>query len=122
MNYPDVDTWKRESEEDAYFYSDGKNLVINLDKVIPNSMKKLRRRRDDEVFKFMRTFIVERKLFYKRTDLIAQYLDYFTEFFDEDKELIIIYLNMKEVIDSTIKQLTIPEYMRMLFIQELRIC
>ena len=115
MNYPDVDTWKRESEEDAYFYSDGKNLVINLDKAIPNSMKKLRRRRDDEVFKFMRTFIVERKLFYKRTDLIAQYLDYFTEFFDEDKELIIIYLNMKEVIDSTIKQLTIPEYMRMLF-------
>ena len=115
MSYPDVDTWERTHSDDAYFTSDGKNLIMNLAKAIPNSMGRFSRDEDQEGLKFMRTFIIERKLFFRKTDLIAQYLDYFCEYFDEDKELIFTYMSIKEIIDSSIDHLTTSEFLKLLF-------
>ena len=37
---PKVDNWERKNQKDAYIYSDGKNIKINIKKAIPNSSKR----------------------------------------------------------------------------------
>ena len=110
---PKIDTWTRKNEEDAYATSDGKNLLLNIEKIIPNSIKRMPKEYLDGL-NFMKTFIIERKLFFKKTDLICQYIDYFIEFFDPEKELPLVYLSLKEVIDSNIKTLTMQEFLKLL--------
>ena len=39
MKYPNVDTWKRNEDEQAYVYMDGKNVRMNLCKFIPSSRR-----------------------------------------------------------------------------------
>ena len=109
-DYPNIDTWQRKPE-DAYAYSDGKNLILNIEKILPSVTRM--REEDRESILFMKTFVIERKLFFKKTELIAQYIDYFTEFFDPDKELPLAYLSIKEAIDSSQKSMTNIEYIKM---------
>ena len=113
--YPDIDTWEREPEE-AYAYTDGKNLILNIEKIIPISLERMSKE-DKESITYMKTFVLERKLFFKKTDLIAQYIDYFVEFFDEDKELPLAYLSIKEAIDSGDKSMTPMEFLKMMVIK-----
>ena len=110
---PKIDTWTRDNEKDAYAISDGKNLLLNIEKIIPNSIRKMPKE-FQEGLNFMKTFIIERKLFFKKTDLICQYIDYFIEFFDPDKELPFAYLSLKEMIDSNINNLTMQEFVKLL--------
>ena len=110
--YPNIDTWSREPEE-SYAYSDGKNLILNIEKILPMSLSRMSDKEKEGIL-HLKTFIIDRKLFYKKTDLIAQYVDYFTEFFDEDKELPLAYLSIKEAIDSSHKSMTPLEFLKTL--------
>ena len=48
----------------------------------------------------METFIIERKLFSNKIDMLCQYIDYFIEFYDEDKELPAAIMFIKKQIDN----------------------
>ena len=111
-NYPDVDTWKRSNEE-AYIYPDGKNVKINLKKAIPKSYRKFRKE-DKEAQDSLQTFILERKLFFTKIDELCSYIDYFIEFFDEDKELPKMYMDIKHRLDSNEEPLTIIEFIKLI--------
>ena len=108
--YPEIDNWERKNNEDAYVWSDGKNLIINMKKFLP-SIDRMRKE-DRQSLMFLQTFVIERKLFYKKTDLIAKYLDYYIEFFDPDKELPLTYLSIKEAIDSSNRSMTVSEFIK----------
>ena len=110
---PKVDNWERKNQKDAYIYSDGKNIKINIKKAIPNSSKRFSKE-DLEATESLETFIIERRLFLKRIDIIAKYDDYFIEYFDRYKELPTIYLFMKDKIDSTSQSLTMNEFTTLL--------
>ena len=116
MEYPNVDTWTRENEKDAYVYVDGKNVRMNLSRFIPNSHRRFNEK-DKEIVDSLETFIVERGLFLKKIDVLCRYMDYFIEFFDDDKELPIIMIYMKNKIDSTSESLTMQEFIKMLQIK-----
>lgn len=116
MEYPNVDTWTRENEKDAYVYVDGKNVRMNLSRFIPNSHRRFNEK-DKEIVDSLETFIVERGLFLKKIDVLCKYMDYFIEFFDDDKELPIIMIYMKNKIDSTSESLTMQEFIKMLQIK-----
>ena len=70
---PKVDNWERKNQKDAYIYSDGKNIKINIKKAIPNSSKRFSKE-DLEATESLETFIIERRLFLKRIDIIAQHI------------------------------------------------
>ena len=110
ISYPDVDNWQRE-KENAYIYADGKNIKLNLEKIIPKSYRKFSKD-DQEAQSSLQTFILERKLFFAKIDEICSYIDYFIEFFDEDKELPKLYMDIKNRLDSNKEPLTIVEFVK----------
>ena len=110
---PKVDNWERKNQKDAYIYSDGKNIKINLRKAIPKSSRRFSKE-DLEATESLETFIIERRLFLARIDVIAKYIDYFIDFFDRYKELPMVYLFMKDKMDSTSESLTMNEFTTLL--------
>lgn len=110
---PKVDEWERKDHKESYVYSDGKNIKINIMKAIPNSAKRFSKK-DLEITESLETFIVERRLFAARLDIIAKYTDYFIEYFDRYKELPMVYLFMKDKLDSSSKSLTMNEFTTLL--------
>ena len=118
MKYPNVDTWKRNEDEQAYVYMDGKNVRMNLCKFIPSSRRFTEK--DKEVSDSLETFIIERGLFLKKIDVLCKYMDYFIEFFDDDKELPVIMIHMKNRIDSTKESMTMDEFVKMIQIKFFR--
>ena len=111
--YPNIDTWTRENPEDAYVYSDGKNMIINIEKIMPMSLSKMSEE-DQAKITLLKSFAIDRKLFYKKTDVICQYIDYYVEFFDDDKELPLAILSLKKMIDSSTSSMTKIEFMKSL--------
>ena len=109
---PNIDSWKREPEE-AYIYPDGKLIVLNFNKVQPKSIKRFKKR-NPEAIKAMGEFIISRDAFSNKNEEVCQYLDYFVEFYDPDKELPLVYANLKKTIDSRKDSITYQEYVNIL--------
>ena len=62
------------------------------------------------------TFIIDRPSYINNMDLVCQHLNYFIEFYDKDKELILAYLKIKSLIDNKEQAYIPPENFRsMLF-------
>lgn len=113
MSYPKVDSWVRSESEEPFVHPDGKNVRIRLQACLPNSVKKFRKE-DEYIYDALETFIIERGLFLKKIDIICKYMDYFIEFFDDDKELPDILLAIKKEIDSQGQSLTINEFISLI--------
>lgn len=109
---PNIDEWSREPEE-AYVYPDGKSIVLNMKKLQPKSFKRFEKRNPDAV-KAMGRFNISRDAFANKSDEVCQYLDYFMEFYDPDKELPLAYANLKKIIDSRSDSITSAEYVKLL--------
>lgn len=119
MEYPNVDLWQRKENENAYVYVDGKNVRMNLVKFIPKSNKKFSDK-DKEIANSLETFIIERGLFLKKIDVLCKYMDYFIEFFDEDKELPVTMIHIKNKLDSKKESLTTKEFVKLIQIKFFR--
>lgn len=83
---------------DAYCKGVGENMELNLDRIIPSSKDRMSEE-DKEARDALKTFMIERSLFSKKVEFICQYIDYFIEFFDEDKELPLTLLHLKKQLD-----------------------
>lgn len=106
-----IDEWHRDPK-DAYVYAEDGNIKLNLDKCIPNSIEKLRQQ-DPQGTEDLGTFSMSRVAFKNSINLIVDYIDYFIEFYDEDKELPSLYIHWKKIIDSGENTLTPGEYHEM---------
>ena len=94
-----IDSWKRKSTTKPYIYPDGEHMVLNLKKFLPKSASKLIKENPDAI-SHLNTFIIKRKLFYNKIDVLCHYIDYYIEFFDPEKELPLTYLYIKNQIDT----------------------
>lgn len=91
-----IDEWQP-TQEEAYVYGDVKMVKLNLKKFLgPTMMKQY----DDEALDRMGTFFVDKKLFTNSLSIITNYIDYFINFYDLKKELLMIYLRLKTKIDN----------------------
>ena len=108
-----IDDWHR-NPEDAYIYAENGNIKLNLDKCIPNSIQKMRER-DPQGTEDLGIFTLSRTAFKNAVDTIVNYIDYFIEFYDDEKELPSLYLHWKNIIDSGESYLTSGEYKDMVF-------
>lgn len=112
---PMVDSWNRRRPTDGYVYADGKNIKLNLKKFLPKSSKRLLENNlTREEITSLETLIIERKLFFNKTDMLCQYIDYFCEFFDEEKELPTAILYIKKQLDSRTDSLSKDEFITLL--------
>lgn len=109
---PNIDEWTR-APEDAWVYPNEKQIILNLAKIQPKSIIKFRKRNPDAV-KAMGTFMISRDAFANKNSEVCNYLDYFIEFYDPDKDLPLVYTNLKKSIDSGRDNITSEEYTKML--------
>lgn len=109
-----VDDWHREPAK-AYIYAEPEEgcVKINLDKCIPESIKGLRKKNPEEI-ENLSTFTIKRLAFIKSVELITDYIDYFIEFYDDEKELPALFFHWKNIIDSEDVVLTEDEFHDML--------
>lgn len=108
-----VDDWFRPKEE-AYVYEDNGDIKLNLEKCMPKSSPRLRQR-DEQGCNDLETFKISRKAFKNSFPIIINYIDYFIEFYDKEKELPSLYLHWKKVIDSGKLTLSPDEFRDMVF-------
>lgn len=109
---PNIDEWERDPQ-DAWIYPDGKTIILNQKKVQPKSFKRFQNR-NPEAIKAMGTFIISRDAFANKNNEVCAYLDYFIEFYDTDKDLPIVYANLKKTLDSRKDSITDVEYQKLL--------
>ena len=98
-----------QSVDDIWVIDEHPNIRINFRKAIPKSAKKgMFKTEEDE--RNAETFTIGRTAFQNKLVPVCQYLSYFTEFYDPDKELFSLYMYMKNIIDNGQHSLTIIEF------------
>lgn len=97
------------SKDDIWILNEHPNLRINYGKVLPKSvMKGLFENEEDR--RAAETFKIGRKAFQNNLAQTCQYLSYFTEFYDPEKELIALYVYIKNIVDNGRQSLTVEEF------------
>ena len=109
---PDIDKWSR-SPKDAWIYPEGTLIILNQAKIQPKSIKRFQEKNPDAV-KAMGNFVISRVAFSNQNQEVCNYLDYFIEFYYPDKELPLVYANLKKTIDSRKDSITDVEYIKLL--------
>lgn len=97
------------TKEDIWVINEHPNLRINLSKALPKSVTH-RMFASEEELRDAETFTIGRKAFQNNLAQLCQYLSYFIEFYDPDKELMGLYMYMKNIIDNGVNSLTIEEF------------
>lgn len=82
-----VDEWKC-PEEKKVIFENGKLVIIPFEVIF-----------ERESFQSFSTFIIKKESYLKQMPVITKYINYFVEFYDKDKELIMAYLQLKFIID-----------------------
>lgn len=108
-----VDDWVRPKKE-SYVYEENGDIKLNLEKCIPKSVERLRKQ-DEQGSKDLETFKISRTAFRNSFGIIINYIDYFIEFYDPEKELPSLYLHWKKVIDSGKRTMSDTEFKEMVF-------
>lgn len=97
------------SKDDIWILNEHPNLRINYGKALPKSvMKGLFENEEDG--RAAETFKIGRKAFQNNLAQTCQYLSYFTEFYDPEKELIALYVYIKNIVDNGRQSLTVEEF------------
>lgn len=91
-NFVRVDDWEPKQDE-IFVYPDGKLIVIPFEKIFKRDIKAIN------------TFIIKKDSYVNRLGNdkdkgICHYINYFINFYDEEKELLLSYLKLKYIIDN----------------------
>lgn len=108
-----ISEWKRDIK-DAYLYPKDKQVVLNIEKMIPESYRTFRDK-SPEALEELGKLKIDRTAFWNHLGMICNYIDFFIEFYDPDKELPAIFLNLKNAIDDERNQLTDSEFAQLLY-------
>lgn len=95
--------------DDIWFINEHPNLRINFRKALPASMAN-NLFDNEEDLRASETFKIGRKAFQNKLPQLCQYLSYFTEFYDPEKELLMTYIYIKNIVDNGVQSLTIDEF------------
>ena len=98
-----------ESTDDIWILNEHPNLRINFRKALPKSVTR-RMFDNEEDLRAAETFKISRKAFQNKLPQTCQYLSYFTEFYDPEKELLMTYIYIKNIVDNGGQSLTIEEF------------
>ena len=90
MNKILVDDWKPTKEEEMYLIPDNKLILIPFERIFNH----------DFGSKTISSFILNKTIYSNKIHKICNYSNYFINFYDDDKELIISYLKIKTIIDD----------------------
>ena len=97
------------SVDDIWVINEHPNIRINFSRALPKSMMH-GMFKDEKELRTAETFKIGRKAFQNNIAQICQYLSYFSEYYDPEKELLSMYMYMKNVIDNGTNSLTIEEF------------
>lgn len=97
------------SVDDIWIINEHPNLRINFKKALPKSVAN-RLFESEEELRDAETFTIDRRAFQNNLPQISQYLSYFTEFYDPDKELMMTYIYIKNIVDNGNQSLTAVEF------------
>ena len=98
-----------ETTDDIWILNEHPNLRINFRKALPKSVTRGMFETEEDL-RASETFKIGRKAFQNKLPQICQYLSYFTEFYDPDKELLSTYIYIKNIVDNGAQSLTIDEF------------
>lgn len=84
-NFIKVDEWIPD-DKDIFIRPDGKSVVIEFDRIFKNADSTLN------------TFIIKKDSYVKYEEMLCDYINYFLKFYDKEKELIVMYANIRYVI------------------------
>jgi len=82
-----VDSWKPRDDQ-KYVYYDGKLVIIPFEEIYQQDISAIK------------TFVIKKESYVKRLGDITNYINYFINFYDQEKELVMAYLKMKFLIDN----------------------
>lgn len=85
---PPIALWKPK-EHDIYVKGDGKVFICNFDKVI-----------DAPGAHLLSRFFIDKTSYEKQLDQISRYINYFINMYDDENELLLVYLRIKYIIDK----------------------
>lgn len=111
-----IKNWHR--GEDGYVYSaNGKTIAMNLAKMFPSLTKKIARMETDEpdMLKKLKEFRLGRTAFQNKADDLCDFIDYFIENYDLDKEVPMAYLVLKNASDDEQYHLTKNEFSQIVY-------
>lgn len=95
--------------DDIWILNEHPNLRINFRKALPKSVTRGMFETEEDL-RNAETFKIGRKAFQNKLPQTCQYLSYFTEFYDPDKELLMTYIYIKNIVDNGAQSLTIEEF------------
>jgi len=98
-----VDDWKPTKAQSIVKY-DGKMVVFPFDKIF-----------NKPTIDALNNFIIKKESYVKKLGEITHYINYFLEFYDKDKEVIMAYLKLKFLIDNKDNHITLPSAIKMIY-------
>lgn len=102
------------SKNDIWVVAEHPNIRLNFKKALPKSTRcKMFESEDEE--RDAETFTIKRTAFQNKIPQLCQYLSYFSEFYDPEKELLSLYIHMKNIIDNGVHSITVMEFKKHLF-------
>ena len=105
MNKILVDDWKPTKEEEMYLIPDNKLILIPFERIFNH----------DFGSKTISSFILNKTIYSNKIHKICNYSNYFINFYDDDKELIISYLKIKTIIDDKTKNIQPNAFIKMIY-------
>ena len=105
MNKILVDDWKPTNENEMYLIPDNKLILIPFERIFNH----------DFGSKTISSFILNKTIYSNKIHKICNYSNYFINFYDDDKELIISYLKIKTIIDDKTKNIQPNAFIKMIY-------
>lgn len=100
-----VDDWKPQNEDEVFLIPDNKLVIIPFERIFEH----------DFGSKTISSFIISRTIYSNKLHKICKYSNYFINFYDKEKELLLSYLKIKTIIDDKSKNIKPKAFIRMLY-------
>lgn len=98
-----VDDWKPKKSQSIVKY-DGKMIVVPFDELF-----------NRPTIDTLNNFIIKKESYVKKLPEITHYINYFLEYYDTDKELIMAYLKLKFLIDNKDNHISLASAIKMIY-------
>lgn len=100
-----VDDWRPSNENEVFLIPDNKLVIIPFERIFNH----------DFGSKTISSFIISETKYSNNLDKICRYSNYFINFYDTDKEILLNYLKIKTIIDDKSKTIKPNAFIKMVY-------
>jgi hypothetical protein len=100
-----VDSWKPSKEEEMFLIPDNKLVIMPFERIFGFEIGS----------KSISTFIINKTIYSNNLEKICKYSNYFINFYDTDKEILLSYLKIKTIIDDKERVIKKNAFIRMVY-------